>query len=191
MVISDEHLEPSEALERMLPHVLDDDALRAAADAAARKGQIAEARSEQYAELAAQARQEEEAYLQILRLRNDDGAMEPVASSTARASRSVPSNVVVHPVIAASISVLRSENRPLHIGELMRTLREREVEIPGSGEQANLISYLRRDNRIVRPSRGVYALREWGLKDMQPRKRTKTKRGRRKRGRTGSRAGTK
>ena len=40
----------------------------------------------------------------------------------------------------------------------MRLLALRKVAIPGAGTQANLITYLRRDQRFVRPSRGMYAL---------------------------------
>ncbi len=71
-----------------------------------------------------------------------------------------------HPVIQAVVEELASAGRPLHISDLMRLLRERMVEVPGAGTQANLITYLRRDSRIVRPSRGMYGLAAWGLEDM-------------------------
>ena len=49
---------------------------------------------------------------------------------------------------------LRSAGRPLHISDLMRLLGLRHVKIPGAGTQANLITYLRRDQRFIRAARG-------------------------------------
>ena len=63
---------------------------------------------------------------------------------------------------------LDKTQRPLHISEIMRLLASRGVELPGAGEQANLISHLRRDDRFVRTSRGMYALAAWGLTNEQP-----------------------
>jgi len=68
-----------------------------------------------------------------------------------------------HPVVTEAIAELDREKRPLHISELMQALRDRGVEIPGQGEPANLIAHLTKDERIVRPSRGMYALALWGL----------------------------
>ncbi len=68
-----------------------------------------------------------------------------------------------HPAVAAALEELERAGRPLHISELMRLLKEREVEIPGSGQQANLIAHLTRTPEITRPSRGMYALSTWGL----------------------------
>lgn len=168
MVINESHLDSPEALQQLLPDVLKLEELQEAADAAAQKAQIAEARSEQWAQIAMKARREEEAYLQILRLRRDDDSASDDQASLSLVSHDADD---VHPVIAASIALLRQERRPMHIGELMNRLQAKSVRIPGSGEQANLISYLRRDDRIVRPSRGVYGLRELGLEDMAPAKR--------------------
>lgn len=71
-----------------------------------------------------------------------------------------------HPVARAVVEELEAAGRPLHISELMRVLRERGVAIPGSGTQANLITHLRRDAGLVRPSRGMYGLAAWGLQSM-------------------------
>jgi hypothetical protein len=57
---------------------------------------------------------------------------------------------------------LSKARRPLHISELVQVARTRGVPVPGAGKQANLISHLMRDDRFVRPSRGMYALRRWG-----------------------------
>jgi len=67
----------------------------------------------------------------------------------------------VHPVVDAAVSELEKAGRPLHISELMQLLAASEVNIPGSGQAANLISHLTRDSRVQRPSRGMYALTEW------------------------------
>ena len=66
------------------------------------------------------------------------------------------------------VRILEDERRTVHISELMRVLGERNIKIPGAGKQVNLISHLRRDSRVVRPSRGMYALASLGLDDMEP-----------------------
>ena len=80
--------------------------------------------------------------------------------------------------LEAVIQELKTAGRPLHISELMRLLRDRNVAVPGSGAQANLITHLRRDERVVRPSRGMYGLAAWGLENMPApaRKRRRRKR---------------
>jgi hypothetical protein len=80
------------------------------------------------------------------------------------------------PAIQVVIEELTAAGRPVHISELMRLLRARQVPIPGSGTQANLITHLRRDARFVRPSRGMYGLAAWGLESMTaPRRRRRRK----------------
>src|SRR5205085_2174135 len=54
----------------------------------------------------------------------------------------------LHPAVGASIEELDRSGRPLHISELMRLLSDRGVEIPGSGQQANLIAHLTRAPEI-------------------------------------------
>jgi hypothetical protein len=88
-------------------------------------------------------------------------------------------------VADAAVIVLQDRGRPVHISELMTILEGQNVKLPGQGTQANLISRLRRDERIVRPARGLYALREWGLEDMPV-----SKQGSRKRQKKTSRAKT-
>ena len=73
-----------------------------------------------------------------------------------------------HPAVDAVIRELERASRPLHISELMSLLRDRKVTVPGAGTQANLITHLRRDERVVRPSRGIYGLTVWGLQSMAP-----------------------
>ena len=74
------------------------------------------------------------------------------------------------------VEELRSSGRPLHISDLMRLLTLRQLRIPGAGAQANLITYLRRDPRIVRAARGMYALAEWGIEAMPATRRHKRRR---------------
>jgi hypothetical protein len=88
---------------------------------------------------------------------------------SARASRT-------NPAMQTVIDELATASRPLHISELMRLLRDRGVPIPGAGTQANLITHLRRDHRLVRTSRGMYGLATWGLERMEPVRRTRTRR---------------
>jgi len=80
------------------------------------------------------------------------------------------------PLLQAVVEELALAGRPVHISDLMRLLRERRVPIPGSGTQANLITYLRRDDRLVRPSRGMYGLAAWGLENVGFPRRSRSRR---------------
>lgn len=68
-------------------------------------------------------------------------------------------------LLKAVIEILAERGSPMQIRELMAKVQERGVTIPGSGQQANLIAYISRDERIVRPRRGFYALHGQGLGD--------------------------
>jgi hypothetical protein len=97
-------------------------------------------------------------------------------STTARNAENVGKNPR-HPAVDTVVLILEDSKSPVHISELMRLLKERNATIPGAGTQANLISHLRRDNRIVRPTRGMYALTAWGLQEMHvPARRRKKRR---------------
>jgi hypothetical protein len=128
------------------------------------------------------AAEKEEARLleRILSLRT--GA-EPAqaAGGTLPTISSAPSGkaATIQPALVASIDALEASGRPLHVQELMRTLTEKQVQLPGAGKQANLIGLLRRDSRVVRPSRGMYALASWGIAEMPGSKRRR-RRGRRR-----------
>jgi len=114
------------------------------------------------------AREEERLLQRLLALRrgetvNVEQRQEVVAEIAARAERAADGK---SPVITAAIAELSSAGHPIHVSELMRLLSRKGVRVPGAGTQANLITYLRRDERIVRPSRGMYALAIWGLENM-------------------------
>jgi hypothetical protein len=99
--------------------------------------------------------------------------------------RGAHSEARTHPTVSAVITELEKAHKPLHISELMRSLQEDGVTIPGSGQPANLISYLTRDPRIIRPSRGMYALAAWGVEQ-----KAKVKPAARRRARGASRSAT-
>lgn len=84
-------------------------------------------------------------------------------------------------VVDAAVAVLQDHESPMHIGELMTVLQDRNVRLPGQGTQANLISRLSRDERIIRTARGIYALRKWGLEEMPVSKRRSGKNAKRRR----------
>jgi hypothetical protein len=99
----------------------------------------------------------EEALLQSLYALKTGRDLDVSGSSVASLrSRSAP-----HPIVDSTIEVLQEARRPMHISELMAAFDERGVRVPGSGTQANLISHISRDERIVRPSRGMYVLEQW------------------------------
>lgn len=66
-------------------------------------------------------------------------------------------------LLTAVIKILTEYGEPMQVQDLMSAVQERGVAIPGSGQQANLIAHISRDDRIVRPRRGFYGLAEWGL----------------------------
>jgi hypothetical protein len=109
------------------------------------------------------SREEERLLKRLLALRSTTSALsatpllEPDDSEPAAEPQSKA------PAVKAAVEELEASGRPLHISELMRLLRGRDVPIPGAGEQANLIAHMSRDSRIARPSRGMYALASWGI----------------------------
>ena len=149
---------------------------RALEVARARAARAEHERGELYRVIVA-AREEERLLERLLLLRRngvvsgpDDGG---AVAEVEPAQRQEPRGEGRHLAVQAVVEELGTVRRPLHISELMRLLRERKVSIPGSGTQANLISHLRRDERFVRPSRGMYALATWGLHSMPGSRRTR------------------
>ena len=120
----------------------------------------------------AEAEREERLLVELAQLRgwNDDElgslATEPMANAngTGETRRRTPSPMRTA-LLAAVIDILNERGEPTYIGDLMAALQERSVKIPGSGQQANVIAHISRDERIVRPKRGFYGLSEWGLTD--------------------------
>ncbi len=122
-------------------------------------------------------REEERLLERLLDVRR--GAMAPQHRDTRLEGASVSQNPVANaklPAIQAVVEELTAAGRPLHISDLMRLLNQRQVRIPGAGTQANLIIHLRRDERLVRPSRGMYGLASWGLENMSATRRRHKKR---------------
>lgn len=83
-------------------------------------------------------------------------------------------------LLNAVVGILAEQGKPMQIRDLMAAVQKREVRIPGRGQQANLIAHISRDPRISRPSRGFYALKEWGGEEAKSvprrRKRSRTRR---------------
>ena len=72
------------------------------------------------------------------------------------------------PLIAGVIEILKLSGRPVHIQDLAAAVRARGLRIPGKGANANLIAHIRSRQEIVRPVRGMYAMRAWGFSDRPP-----------------------
>lgn len=174
MSVREDQLERLDAVDSALNESELAEALTAVRD----RLQVIEARLEQLEQAAVKARKEEHLLEGLLALRRGD---DPPESNGDPPLQVQSKNGEVHAdVVEATVALLRDERRPMHISELMAALQEKGVRIPGSGQQANLISYLRRDGRIVRPSRGIYGLGEWGLKDAAAPTRKKKRTRRRK-----------
>lgn len=110
------------------------------------------------------AAEEVELLQRLLALRSGDHLPSSDRLPTAREQSAVKQGGrAPHEVVEASILLLREAGHPLHISELMRQLTERGVHLPGAGAQANVISHISRDERIARPSRGIYGLKEWNM----------------------------
>ena len=61
--------------------------------------------------------------------------------------------------------VLSEANEPLHYHRLLSTMEATGFTMPGTNPSANLLAHLSRDERIARVDKGVYALREWNLRE--------------------------
>ena len=151
------------------PFTMSQEAIEGALEAARSRLEQAEKGREELEHAIAATREEMRLLEQLLALRiqgmgglsNKDNATE-IARSRALGGKEQGK----HQAVTAVIEELEAAGRPIHISELMRLLREKQVQIPGAGTQANLISHLRRDDRLVRPSRGIYGLAAWGLPSM-------------------------
>jgi hypothetical protein len=114
-------------------------------------------------------REEEKLLARLLALRRgEEVAIQPAPARSTGDRTNSGTEETQNSVVAGVLEELSSAGRPIHISELMRLLERRQIALPGAGTQANVIVHLRRDPRIVRPSRGTYALAEWGLTAMAP-----------------------
>ena len=71
--------------------------------------------------------------------------------------------------------ILNITGNKMHVSEIARELRNRNIPIPGSGSDGNIITRINRDERFIRVGRGTYELKEWGSKSTPMRKKTRKK----------------
>jgi hypothetical protein len=174
------------AVEHSELNEMSDDLIRKAMDLA--RSRVVQAEQDRAAldRVIAASREEERLLSRLLALRKGEILPESKVESDdngrpAQPTSGLPSTertgaVSRHGVVEAVIQELVQAGRPIHISDLMRLLRSHSISIPGSGAQANLITHLRRDARLMRPSRGMYGLTEWGLEEMQATVRRRRKR---------------
>ena len=181
------HQEGMMGAEETDSHALSEEAIETALEAVRARIEKAEGDRAGLDRAIAAAREEERLLQRLLALRRDGPAERELEQQEAReaAGDDRPISPTAfrrkkYPAVQAVIDELATAGRPLHISELMRLLRTRDVPIPGSGTQANLITHLRRDSRLVRTSRGMYGLAAWGLESMQPARRIRRRRKRRR-----------
>lgn len=93
---------------------------------------------------------------------------EAAANGSLREASGLPASSTKSALLSAVVEILAEQGAPMQIRELMAAVQRRGVAIPGSGQQANLIAHISRNDRIVRPRRGYYALRDWGIEDAKP-----------------------
>ena len=77
-------------------------------------------------------------------------------------------------------TILAASGESMHISAIENELRERKIPIPGRGTTANIITRMRRANgQFTRVGSGTYALAEWNLEPMMPKRRRRRKSGKR------------
>src|SRR5580704_6165821 len=154
--------------EKMPTSIMSEAAIRAALDDVRLRVSEAERRRTELDRIIANGKEEERLLIRLQALRSGELGMDAEAPSRSDpvAPRAAGAGSLT---VGAVVGELTNAARPLHVSELMRLLGERGIPIPGAGTQANLIAHLRRDNRIVRPSRGMYALAASGLENMPSR----------------------
>ena len=156
--------------ERTSGSAMSEGAIRAALDEVRLRVSDAERRRTELDRIIAGGKEEERLLVRLQALRNGDMHVVTAGEVTTQKESIAPRRVGSrNPTVDVVVYELTSAARPLHVSELMRLLHKQGVPIPGAGTQANLIAHLRRDDRIVRPSRGMYALAESGLENMASR----------------------
>lgn len=159
-------------------NVMSEEAIKTALDITRARRARAERERADLERVIAASREEEQLLARLLALRRTGSPSAGAASAEDVPHAGLSAATVGetrHPAVQAVIDELSTAGRPLHISELMRLLRDRNVSIPGSGAQANLITHLRRDDRLIRPSRGMYGLAAWGLQAMPASRRVRRK----------------
>jgi hypothetical protein len=64
--------------------------------------------------------------------------------------------------------ILRNRGEPMHISTIRESLIEAGYQIPGRGDEANIIVRIRKHpERFTRTARGTYALTEWGIPELK------------------------
>lgn len=172
---SDETDEPRTTTEAGEPGTLTRQSLQAALEAVTRRREVVSEQIKALQRDAARAEQEESLLRRLIAVRDGERPEESVIPAE-REQRSVANDAWAtpnegsssHPVVDEVLSLLHREQRPLHVSELMRALRQRRIRLPGAGTEANVISHLTRDRRISRPSRGIYALADWRIEYEEP-----------------------
>lgn len=77
------------------------------------------------------------------------------------------------------VEILREAGGPLHISDIKQRFLATGRSIPGRGTESNLLSYIVRDPRFTRVSKGTYTLDSSGAGKVRKRRqrRRKAKRG--------------
>lgn len=163
-----------ESLDRLAKSPLTEADLLTALDANRQQVEVLEARAAQLEQALLKARKEQHLLENLLALRRGEipRSTESPDSVPPQSKRTELRPSSSNGLADAAVSVLQRAARPMHIGELMSALLREGVEIPGAGTQANLIAHLRREERIARPSRGMYGLKALGVEEYQPKKRS-------------------
>ena len=179
----------------MIVTVLDDGAIAGSIELLAERVRTRRDEIASLSEELRRAEKELELLLELARLggigRHGDSALAGVAPSSAvRSAGRAEGGTDRARLVQAVVDVLRVKGSPMHIQDLVAGVRHAGVEIPGRGSSANLIAHIRTDDAIVRPVRGMYGLREWGLREKassrQPGSKRATSRRRAGRGRSNS-----
>ena len=78
--------------------------------------------------------------------------------------------------IAYDVLDSEANRKPVHYRDLAKMIFKQGKNIPGKDPAANLIAHLGRDNRFERTGRGLYGLKEWGIKPEKKKRRKSRKR---------------
>lgn len=84
-------------------------------------------------------------------------------------------NVAI-PDLAYDYLLSQGTKKSMHYNELTQVLKFKGVLIPGKNPAANLLAHISRDERFVRTAPGTYGLKEWGLSEMPPSRKKKSRR---------------